>query len=93
MAAPASAAGMELCTPQGAQTAPVSPTPDQTPASHACQHCVCPALTSGTPPAVNVQPVAYVVAEAPVADTPRGVRPIPRAPPRPPGQGPPLSDA
>ena len=31
--------------------------------------------------------------EAPVADTPRGFRPQARAPPRPPGQGPPLSHA
>lgn len=92
MAAPASAADMVLCTQQGLQTAPTNPDPGQTAPSHACQHCVCPALVSAPPPIVSVLAVAYVVAEAPVSDTPVGVRPQPRAPPRPPGQGPPSSD-
>ena len=93
MAAPASAAGMTICTPQGEQTAPSGSGSDQGPSSHACQHSVCPALVSSPPPMAATQRVAYAVAEAPVTATPRGVRPLPRAPPRPPGQGPPLSDA
>lgn len=61
--------------------------------AHGCQHCVCPAIAETPAPIVQTLPVAYAVAEAPVADTPRGVRPLPRAPPRPPGQGPPLPNA
>ena len=64
--------------------------PGQPSAAHSCQHCVCPAVADTPEPIVQILPVAYAVAEAPVADTPRGVRPLPRAPPRPPGQGPPL---
>lgn len=91
-AAPGPGGPAAICTEMGLATvgdaAPGQPAP-----SHSCQHCVCPALAETPAPIVQILPVAYVVAAAPVADTPRGVRPLPRAPPRPPGQGPPLPNA
>lgn len=84
--------GLSICTQAG-----LAPAPDggsaPAPAGHDCQHCVCPALTAEPPPVASVQPVAYAEPAAPVADTPRGVRPQARAPPRPPGQGPPTPNA
>jgi len=81
-----------ICTEMGLATvgdgAPAQPAP-----AHGCQHCVCPALAETPAPIIQDLPVAYAVAAAPVADTPRGVRPLPRAPPRPPGQGPPAPNA
>ena len=92
MGAPAAAGEMLICTQMGLQTAP-GDTGAPPAVDHACKHCLCPTPTSDPPPVVRVQRIAYAVAEAPIA--PRSQRRIPpaRAPPRPPGQGPPTSDA
>ncbi len=91
MAAPASAAGMELCTPQGAQSAPVSPTPDQAPASHACQHCICaiPAVDTPTSAAASA-PVRYASRVERISRTDPAMSPgRGLAAPPPPSRGPP----
>ena len=92
-ASPSSLGDMTICTQQGLETAPAGQDTAPPAGGHDCQHCVCPALTVTLPPVVTMLAVAYAVTEAPVTATPRGVRPLARAPPRPPGQGPPLSDA
>jgi hypothetical protein len=83
-----------ICTGHGLQTiqtgdaAPTKGSP-----AAACDHCVCPPVAA-TPAAV-IAPVAFrafsrhAPPEAISADLP----PPARAPPRPPGQGPPLSNA
>lgn len=86
--------GASICTQQGLQAAPTDGDSGQTSTPHECQHCICPAIVADTPaPVVSVRSVAYAVAVASVVATPRGVRPQARAPPRPPGQGPPISNA
>ena len=92
-AAPMSPGEMTLCTLDGVQSAPGGPIPDPSSTDHSCQHGLCPAIATTPPPVVSLRHVVYVLTEAPVADTPRGFRPQARAPPRPPGQGPPLSHA
>ncbi|MFZ5719951.1 MAG: DUF2946 family protein [Pseudomonadota bacterium] len=82
--------GLSICTKAG--LAPSSDG-DAAPLGHDCQHCVCPAAAVEPPSIVSVRPVAYADSTLVVADTPRGVRPQARAPPRPPGQGPPPSIA
>ena len=60
---------------------------------HPCDHCVCPPSMAPPPTPLQAGRVAYVVAAA--APRPRIRYRIPpaRAPPRPPGQGPPASYA
>jgi hypothetical protein len=82
---------MLICTERGLEGAPAGAIPDQPSADHVCQHCICPGIASTPTPHATVQTVSYIVRETPVAATPRGVRPQARAPPRPPGQGPPVS--
>lgn len=80
-----------ICTAMGLQQAP-----DDTgapPADHACKHCLCPAPADAPPTAVAVGRVAYALREAPAAAASRTLPPPARAPPRPPGQGPPASNA
>lgn len=81
-----------ICTDMGLQTAPTDgsapPAPD-----HACKHCLCPAAASEPPKTASVVRIAYAVAQAPAVDHRRALPPPARAPPRPPGQGPPASDA
>lgn len=77
-----------ICTTMGLQAAPDDGAP--APPDHDCKHCLCPAPTSEPPKTAQVVRIAYVEALAPVVETPRGLRPPTRAPPRPPGQGPPL---
>ena len=69
-----------ICTDMGVQRAPNDPAAPAV--DHACKHCVCP-----------VTRVAYVVAQTPAAAISRTLPPPARGPPRPPGQGPPTSDA
>jgi len=92
MAAPAAAGEMLICTQMGLQAAPDG-TGAPPVADHACKHCLCPAPVSDPPPIASVRRIDYAVVDAPIA--PRSQRLIPpaRAPPRPPGQGPPTSDA
>jgi hypothetical protein len=92
-ATPLASDGVMICTEHGLQAATDGLAPDAPPAGHTCQHCVCPALITPPSPIATMQAVAYVVAVRSVADTPRGVRPLARAPPRPPGQGPPPTQA
>ena len=85
--------GMPICSEAG-QTAGVAGDPAvPSPAGHQCQHCVCAAPAADPPQAATVAAVAYWIALAPVTETPRGERPQARAPPRPPGQGPPAPNA
>ena len=91
MAAPGAPGELLICTQMGLQSAP-SDGGAPAPASHACKHCLCPAPATDPPQAVTIQHVAYVVAIAPTALASHRRVPPARAPPRPPGQGPPLSD-
>jgi hypothetical protein len=92
VAAPATAGEMLVCTQTGLQTAP-GDTGAPVPADHACKHCLCPATVTDPPAVASVQRVAYAVAAAPASPRPERRIPPARAPPRPPGQGPPTSDA
>jgi len=92
VAAPAAAGELLVCTDMGLQSAPADKGAPPA-ADHSCKHCICPAPSTDAPSVVSVQRIAYVVAQAPSA--PRSHRTLPpaRAPPRPPGQGPPTSEA
>lgn len=83
--------GGVICTTMGLQTGPSDSAPPA--ADHSCKHCVCPAPSAEAPPPALIARVAYVEGHAPIAPTPRGLVPQARAPPRPPGQGPPLPNA
>lgn len=91
-AAPASAGEMLICTDMGLQTAPDGGTgaPAQ---QHSCKHCLCPAPAADPPAVFSVQRIAYAVAATPAVPKTQRLLPPVRAPPRPPGQGPPTSDA
>lgn len=82
--------GAVICTQMGLQTAPDD---GGIAAEHACKHCLCPAPVSDPPPAISIQRIAYAARATPV--TPKSLRLTPptRAPPRPPGQGPPAQTA
>lgn len=80
-----------ICTDMGLQTAPTDSAPPV--ADHACKHCLCPAPANEPPTTASVVRIAYAVAPAPAIDVRRAMPPPARAPPRPPGQGPPASDA
>lgn len=90
MAAPAAAGEMLICTPSGLQK---GETGAPAPADHACKHCLCPAPASDPPPVVSVRRIAYAVGLDEPVPKPQRLTPPARAPPRPPGQGPPTSDA
>lgn len=90
-AAPSGAGEMLICTQMGLQAAPDDGAPAA--ADHACKHCLCPAPVSDPPPVVSVRRVDYAVTQAPVTPRSHRIAPRARAPPRPPGQGPPASDA
>jgi hypothetical protein len=89
-AAPPGDLALVICTSAGLQAAPgPDGHPGQPGGEHACQHCLCPAPATAAPPTFEPQPVAYVIAEAPRASFPPAAPATARAPPRPPGQGPP----
>ncbi|WP_293374037.1 DUF2946 family protein [Phenylobacterium sp. SCN 70-31] len=90
-ATPASSGQMTLCTEMGLQTAPVDP--GAPPVSHNCKHCLCPAPANTPPPILVVSRVAYAVEIQDAPPAPQLRIPPARAPPRPPGQGPPLHTA
>lgn len=80
-----------ICADGGmAPTGAPAPTDDS---DHSCDHCVCPAPVTAAAPTAAIQRVAYSVQAADPAPPPRFLTPPVRAPPRPPGQGPPWSDA
>jgi hypothetical protein len=95
LAAAAPAPGEQvICTDHGLQTIRTGDTgPAKDAPGHACDHCVCPPVAATL--AAVIQPVVFVAfarearPEAVSTDLP----PPARAPPRPPGQGPPLSHA
>lgn len=94
-ASAASATETVICTPQGARTILVGEdgTPAKGFAGMPCDECLMAATAFVAPPQLQIQPVAYGVAlERPqrIADRPA---PRARAPPRPPGQGPPALHA
>jgi hypothetical protein len=85
-----------ICTSGGTQTI----TSDGAPASPAhkgfagmpCQDCLAAAMAVVAPaPAPSVQPVAYAIARVEHAPVRSVLAPRARAPPRPPGQGPPTA--
>ena len=87
--------GMVICTGHG-----VAPTPtgDTAPAKEltggACGHCVCPPAAAGlTPQIATAFLYARIAIQARHTTTSADRRPPARAPPRPLGQGPPLSHA
>ncbi|TAJ69016.1 MAG: DUF2946 domain-containing protein [Phenylobacterium sp.] len=91
MAAPAAAGEMLICTQMGLQTGPGDTgAPAQ---QHSCKHCLCPAPTTAPPSAPAAQRIVYAATQAPDAPKPQRLTPPARAPPRPPGQGPPTSYA
>lgn len=92
-AAPATLDGATpICTEMGLQAGPADPGAPPI-ADHGCKHCLCPAPVADPPAAVSLQRIAYLVTEAPAAPKPQRFDPPARAPPRPPGQGPPTSNA
>jgi len=91
-------AGLQIiCTASGIQSGAQSVTPHGQSAPHKtfggmpCQDCLAAAMAFVMTPELAVQPIAYAVARVEhVAATPR-LEPRARAPPRPPGQGPPTA--
>lgn len=86
---------MVICTGHGVQPAPAG---DSAPAkgspAGACQHCVCPPTAAALPAQIGVAiGYARIAIRAEHAATIADLRPPARAPPRPFGQGPPLSHA
>jgi hypothetical protein len=86
------AAGVTICTAAGTHTLATRGGPDS-PAQHRgvpCQDCLAAALAVAAPPPVlAIQPVAYAVARVEHVTAATLIAPRARAPPRPPGQGPP----
>lgn len=83
-----------VCTAGGTETFAAHGKSDA-PAPHhgaPCQDCLAAALVAAEPPPVlHVQPVAYAVTRVEHAPAKRLIAPRARAPPRPPGQGPPTA--
>lgn len=94
MARPDPAGGIVICTATGTQTI----TPHGQPgAPHKgfggmpCQDCLTAAMAAVVTPQLAVQPVAYAAERVEHAPVDRLLEPRARAPPRPPGQGPPTA--
>lgn len=97
MAAPMMSPGSAICAPgmDGKAQAPTAPAPDQ-PAGQCghCGHCVGATSAAALPTPIG-EPAAlvrYAQRAEPPRDAARRIPPA-RAPPRPPGQGPPASNA
>jgi hypothetical protein len=99
MARPDASGGMVICTATGTLTigsdgkpeAPHSKAPHKGFGGMPCQDCLAVAMAAVVTPDLAVQPVAYAaerVVHAPVTPL---LEPRARAPPRPPGQGPPTA--
>lgn len=82
---------IQICTDQGMQTITVDAEgqPAKGFAGMPCQDCLAVSVVAVAPPQVDVQPVAYVVAPVTHEIATAAPQPRARAPPRPPGQGPP----
>jgi hypothetical protein len=82
------AKGTEVVTPDGKPAAPHKQAFDGMP----CQDCLAAAMAVAPPaPAPDLQRVAYAVARVEHATVRAVLAPRARAPPRPPGQGPPTA--
>lgn len=93
MARTTASGGQIICTATGTETVatPGKPAPPKGFAGMPCQDCLAAAMAFVVTPELAVRPVAYVVARVEhVTATPR-LEPRARAPPRPPGQGPPTA--
>ena len=91
-AAPVRGGPQVVCTDHGLQTVdPTAPAKGQLPAH--CEHCVCPP-TAAQPPAM-VEPAVFIAYAREVRPQSAAINlpPPARAPPRPPGQGPPTLHA
>jgi len=96
-AAPGAGGVMVICTQNGTATVAFGQ-PGQAQggksrgfAGMPCQDCLAAALAMTETPELAVQPVVYVAARIEHAPAERPIEPRARAPPRPPGQGPPTA--
>lgn len=89
----ASATQAVICTPQGAKTILVSEdgAPEKGFAGLPCSDCLTAATAFIAAPELQALPVAYPTVFAPGERHSREPAPRARAPPRPPGQGPPTT--
>jgi hypothetical protein len=95
-AQPGGAGALVICTASGTQTItpdgkPVSPAPRKGFGGMPCQDCLASALAVVAVPPVTVERVAYQAARVEHAPVRSVFAPCARAPPRPPGQGPPTA--
>lgn len=83
---------VELCTDQGAQTVLIGADGEVQKgfAGLPCHDCLGATIAALTLPDLAIAPVAYVRAEVRHSTPTAPLRPRARAPPRPPGQGPPV---
>ena len=93
MARPDPLAGQVICTSTGTATLATrgQPAPSKAFGGMPCQDCLAAAMACIVTPALAVQPVAYAVARVEHAPATPRLEPRARAPPRPPGQGPPTA--
>jgi hypothetical protein len=85
---------MIICTATGAQTIATDGKPEAPKKGFAgmpCQDCLAAAMAAVAPAPVTVEPVAYAIARVEHAPVRPVFAPRARAPPRPPGQGPPTA--
>ena len=88
------AGDITICTADGAHSLDARGHADSPASRHGppCQDCLAAALVAAAPPPVlAIQPVAYAVARVEHLAASISIPPRARAPPRPPGQGPPAS--
>lgn len=85
------AAGTQTIAADGAAKAPKPGDPQHGFGGMPCQDCLAAAMACVTTPELAVQPVAYEVARVEHAAAAPLLEPRARAPPRPPGQGPPTA--
>ena len=95
MAAESLAFQVELCTDQGAKTVVIGADGEVQKgfAGLPCHDCLGATIAALTSPELAVAPVSYVSVEIRHATPTAPLRPRARAPPRPPGQGPPSLNA
>ena len=92
-AAPDASGTMVICTGTGVTTVSDQPAPSKPKgfAGMPCQNCLAGTLAVTQVPPLAVQPVIYTAERIERAPIGRHVKPRARAPPRPPGQGPPTA--
>jgi hypothetical protein len=92
--APTASAAMIICTGNGVTTVtePGSPSKPKGFAGMPCQDCLAATLAATqASPALAILPVIYATARIERPPSERLIEPRARAPPRPPGQGPPIA--